>query len=252
MAEQKKRPLNFINAANDTLEGFEDINAQTMAIPFVKLLQPLSPQVDKKKPEYVEGAEPGMFFNNVTKEIYGESINIIILKFEHLFIEWVPDRGGFVDVHSPENAAKITVSTEFNSWKTEDGNDLQETYCYFLLIEEHEKEGVAIMSLSSSAIKVAKQINRLITSHVMENGIKAKPYYLVLNLKSEYKTNDKGSWYLPVATFSDYINEEQYNIVSPERIALPDRTVDYAQLEATTGSTKESKETPKTGKKIPY
>jgi len=58
---------------SDSLEGFEDISTQTMAIPFIRVLQTLSPQLNKKKPEYVEEAQEGMFFNTVTKKVYGTS-----------------------------------------------------------------------------------------------------------------------------------------------------------------------------------
>jgi hypothetical protein len=256
--EEKK--FNYFNAA-DKLEGFEDINASTMAIPFIRILQTKSPQLDKRAPEYIEGAEEGQFFNNVTKKIYGEKINLIILKFEHIYIEWLPARGGFVGVHSPENAAKITISKEFNNWQTEDGNILQENYCYFCLVEGEEEQGPVIMTMCSTALKTAKNLNRLITSHVMPNGNRALPYWLVIEFSSLYKTNDKDSWYIPTATIAGYINEEQYNVTKQERLALPDRKVDYAQLEGGKSSDddgeeitgeKEKIESKKSYGKVPY
>jgi len=215
----------------DTMEGFEDINGNTMSIPFVRILQKLSPQLDKKKPEYIQGAEEGDWFNSVTKEVYGAAINAVVLKFERVYIEWKPNRGGFVGYHTVENAERIAVDTTFGNWKTKEGNELSENYVYMLLIDGHEKEGVVVLSLSSSAIKVAREWNRLMTTHVMSNGQKAKPYYLVWNISSDYKENDKGTWYMPKIKFMRYINEEQYAITGTERKALPSKKVDYAQIE---------------------
>lgn len=179
-----KSQIDFVNEANDTMEGFEDLTAQTMSIPFIKLAQALTPETNKNKDVYIEGLENGMFFNSSTKEILGEVFQFVILKFERLYIEWLPNRGGFAGYHSPENAERLAVDKTFGKWTTEEGNSLQEYYTYFGLIIGHEKEGVVILSLASSAIKQAKNLNRLMTTHIMDNGQRAKPYYLVWNVKA--------------------------------------------------------------------
>ena len=215
----------------DTMEGFEDINGNTMAVPFVRILQKLSPQLNKQKPEYIQGAEEGDWFNSTTKEVYGPTINVVVLKFERIYIEWKPNRGGFVGYHTPENAERVAADTTFGNWKTKDGNELVENYVYMILIEGHEAEGIVVLSLSSSGIKMAREWNRLMTTHIMENGVRAKPYYLVWKLESDYKENEKGSWYMPKAKFVRYINDAQYALASTERKALPSKKVDYAQIE---------------------
>ncbi len=222
--------LDFVNEQVDDLKGFEQITQETMAIPFVRILQKLSPQLNKQKPEYVEGAEEGQFFNTITKMVYGSSIRCIVLKFEHMYIEWRPERGGFVGYHSPEHAEQLAVDHTFGNWKTKDGNLLQETYAYLVLIEGHEREGVCVLSMGSSSIKVAKQWNRLMVTHIMENGKQARPYYLVWELKTEYMSNDKGDWYMPSVSFVSYIGKAQYEITQTERKLLPSRQVDYAQI----------------------
>ncbi len=225
-----KNEVTFFNPT-DSMEGFEDITASTMAIPFVRILQKLSPQLNKQKAEYIEGAEEGDWFNTTTKEVYGPEINVIVLKFEHLYIEWKPNRGGFVGYHTPENAERLTVDKTFGAWKTDKGNDLIETFIYMCLIEGHEAEGIVVLSFTSSAIKMAREWNRLMTTHIMQNGERALPYYLVWKLSAEYKENEKGSWYAPRVKFLHYVNEMQYKLTSQERKALPSRKVDYAQIE---------------------
>lgn len=225
--------LGFLSdLANDTLEGFEQIRTETMAIPFIRVLQKLSPQLSKQDPAYVAGAEEGMWFNTLTKEVYGNQFNCIVLKFERIYIEWKPNRGGFVSYHSPENAEQVAVDRTFGKWKTVDGNDLQENYVYMILIEGHEKEGPCVLSLSSSGIKAAKEWNRLMLTNIMPNGQRAKPYYMLWTIQSKFMKNDQGSWYAPNMAFKDYINQEQYSLAKTERLALPSRQVDYAQLSA--------------------
>jgi len=225
--------LEFLNGhANDTLEGFEQVRTDTMAIPFIRLLQTLSPQLDKTEASHIPGAEKGMWFNTLTKELYGEEFKCIVLKFERIYIEWKPNRGGFVSYHSVENAEQIAVDRTFGKWKTLDGNDLQENYVYMILIAGHEKEGPCVLSLSSSGIKAAKEWNRLMMMNIMPNGQRAKPYYMIWNVKAVAQKNDQGSWYAPKMSFVDYINADQYALAKTERLALPSRQVDYTQLEA--------------------
>jgi hypothetical protein len=234
MADEKIKAAIF--NANDSMEGFEDINGSTMAIPFVRVLQKLSPQLNKQKPEYIDGAEEGDWYNNTTKEVYGPEINVIVLKFERVFIEWKPNRGGFVGYHTPENAERLALDTTFGNWKTKEGHELAETYVYMALIEGHEQEGLVVLSFASSAIKVGKEWNRLMTTHVMDDGQRARPYYLVWKLTSDYKENDKGSWYVPKVKFLRYISEKQYALAGDERKALPSKKVDYAQIEGKSDS----------------
>jgi len=217
--------------ATDTAEGFEDITTLTMAIPFIRVLQTLSPQLNQKKPEYIAEAQEGMFFNTVTKEIYGPTIDVVVLKFDRIFIEWLPERGGLVNYHSPEHAEEKAINKDvFGGWKTKSGNALQENYVYFILLEGKMQEGVAILSLASTQIKIAREWNRLMTTHIMENGRRALPFYLVWTLETEYRENDKGNWYTFKVRAKKYITKEQYEKVGTEKKLLPSRQVDYAQL----------------------
>jgi len=230
MAKEKTQ-IDWIEDAQDTLEGFEDLNSQTMAIPFLKLAQDLTPETKKAKPVFIQGLEPGMFFNSVTKKIYGNELKVIIIKFECIYIEWKPDRGGFVGYHSPENARKLAVDQTFGAWKTKEGNDLQEYYTYYCLIVGEEHFGPIVYSMTSSAIKVAKQLNRALTTQMMDNGKRALPYYLIFDLESVHVEKDANDWFLPKFTFDSYINKEQYEIIGSERKMLPDKPVDYALIE---------------------
>ena len=65
------------NAVSTNIVFEADANVQTgmvgqedLALPFLKLLGQLSPEVNKRDGKYVEGAEPGMIYNSVTGEIF--------------------------------------------------------------------------------------------------------------------------------------------------------------------------------------
>ena len=64
--------LDFVK---DSGMGLENIDKEDLALPFLKLLQAGSFETKKKHAKYVEGAEPGMFYNTVTKKLYdGEKV----------------------------------------------------------------------------------------------------------------------------------------------------------------------------------
>ena len=54
----------------DASQGLENMDQQDLALPFLRILGQLSPQVNKRDSKYVEGAEPGMIYNTVTHELY--------------------------------------------------------------------------------------------------------------------------------------------------------------------------------------
>ncbi len=232
-----KEQMGFINEAVDTMEGFEDLTQQTMSIPFIKLAQALTPEINKNKDVYIEGLDQGMFFNSATKDILGETFKFVVIKFERLYIEWLPNRGGFAGYHSPEHAEEIAADKTFGKWTTAEGNILQEYYTYYGVVIGHEKEGVVVLSLASSAIKQAKNLNRLMTTHIMDNGKRAMPYYLIWNVKAMHMEKDGNDWFVPSFSFDSYIDEKVYQVTQDERKMLPNKTTDYAQLEDHSAST---------------
>jgi len=216
--------------SQDSAEGFQDINQETMAIPFLKIAQQLSPALKSNKPEFIEGLKIGEFYNSVTKEIYGDTIEMVVGKFERIYTEWLPGRKGFVGYHSPEEAEDMATEKTFGKWKVGE-NLLQENYIYYILIGGHEHEGVMIQSLTSTQIKKAKAWNRQLTTHIMPNKQKALPYYLRWNLKTVEEHKDDNDWFGISINFAGLVDEQQYLTVKQERTMIADKTVDFAQIE---------------------
>lgn len=239
--------LDYLKEAEGNLNGFEAIDTSTMAIPFIRLAQDLTPQTKKQKDEYIEGLEPGKWFNTASKEIL-ESFEFIVLKFERMYIEWKAKRGGMVGYHTPENAENLAVDKTFGKWKTADDNDLVEYYVYYGLIAGREAEGVVVLSFASTAIKIAKEWNRLMTTYMMDDGQggkrRAMPYYLVFKIESQHKTKGDNDWFVPKVSYSraidgkvKMISKDQFEIITTERKHLPNKQADYAAIEDRSNST---------------
>ena len=75
----------------DANKGSQNISQEDLALPFLKVLGQLSPEVNERDGKYVEGAKPGRIINTVTNELY-DQINVLPVFYKRQYIEW-QDRG---------------------------------------------------------------------------------------------------------------------------------------------------------------
>ena len=111
--------INMFEADAD--KGAQNITQEDLALPFLKVLMPLSPEVNKRDGKYVEGAEPGMIFNSVTKELFdcAKGINVLPCHYLKQYVEG-QDRGTSsgspVAIHKA-NSDIVSTTTRDKSWK---------------------------------------------------------------------------------------------------------------------------------------
>jgi hypothetical protein len=193
--------------------GFEDMDASDFLIPFLGILQKMSPQVDEEAGDkYVKGAKPGMIINSVTNELFDgkTGIRFIPVHRKHSFIEWIPrdQGGGFVaefEVNDPK-VVKLRREQKFGKLTTEDGNDLIETYTvYGILLRDDGRKEYGVLSMSSSNIKPYKQwmTNARNVQVAQPDGRLATPpmFAHVYRLRTRFNENKKGTWHGWTATW---------------------------------------------------
>lgn len=141
--------------------GFEGMTQKDFLIPFVGVLQKMSPEVDADADSHIEGAKAGMFFNTSTLDLFdGEKgIRFIPVHRDHKYVEWVPREsgGGFVATHEPEspevNKAREEAGTDFGKLALGD-NDLIETFYVFgLMVDDNDLTTPAVLAFKSTGIK---------------------------------------------------------------------------------------------------
>lgn len=69
--------------------GMENVTAQDVTLPRYTILQGLSPQVNSRKDEYVEGAKMGMIFNTASGKV-SDSQRLVFAYYQRRYIEWTP------------------------------------------------------------------------------------------------------------------------------------------------------------------
>jgi len=191
--------------------GQDHFDVQDVAIPFFAVLQALSPQVNKRDGEYVEGAEPGMFYNSATGEIYDgeEGIIVIPVMYQRRYTEWWPrdskqGKGLVQDFGTDESCLELRKAKDENGkWITPEGTEIVISATFYVILIDEETSAVlgrGIVSLQGSQFKKGKKWNALITGFQMRRpdgkgfftpAMYARTYKLVTVPES----NDQGNWF---------------------------------------------------------
>lgn len=178
--------------------GMETVGVKDMAIPFLKILQALSPECKKSKPEYIEGAEEGKICNTVTGELY-DSVQIVPCFYQFVINEWKPDRGGYVGTHLESSPALAKARRNAKgSLVSEDGNDLVDTANWYVLIRTHDGNWTwGVLAFTSTQLKKSRNLMSRLQSIKMngKNGLFTPPIYAhILDLSTVPESNDQGDW----------------------------------------------------------
>lgn len=191
--------------------GHEGIGTKDLAIPFFGIIQTLSPQRKKDKAEYIPGAEEGMIFNTVTKQLYPSAvgINFIPVVYQHRHLEWRPREagGGLVRDHGED--ASILKTTKKGGPKGNDnvtpqGTHIVESGTYFGFRVDPET-GIyerGIIGMSSTQLTVAKQWNYAMTNSYITSPkdpskrILAALFFYCYRLTTVLRQKNNNEWYV--------------------------------------------------------
>ena len=186
--------------------GLENMGADDVKIPFIRILQDLSPQVKEGKGEYVQGAKPGMIINSVSKKLYDGSkgINVLRCYYKREYVEW-KDRGkgesAPVATYSANDDIIHTANRDqLGKDRLPNGNYLANTANhYVLMIDDNKVTESALIAMSFSQLVKSREWNTMITSnkHMKKDGTIIKPpaFSHVYNLRTVLQSNSKGEFY---------------------------------------------------------
>lgn len=205
-----------INYAADAGMGLEGADKDSYAIPFLTVLQGLSPQL-----ETVNGAKPGLFINTITNEIF-KTVQVIPCAFQRRFIRWAPreEGGGFRGQYSPVAVETGKVDglerTDEGRYAVE-GDELKDTRHHYLLLQSASGSWQpALMSLASTQVKKSKRWLSLIQGIEMRTpqGKTFNPpsFSHIYQLRAVKEENNQGAWWgLEVEVVGPVEDVELYN-----------------------------------------
>ena len=165
------------NMQQDSLVGRETMGLQDYALPFLAILQSLSPQVMKASPKRIKDAEEGDFFNTVSQELYSGSEGVIVVPcaYSRMNVEWMPrdSGGGFVTQHAGDEILAKCKRNERGFDELPNGNIIVTTaYYYSLLLDEGDetKPEPIVLSFARTQLKKARKWNSSISSLMIPDG----------------------------------------------------------------------------------
>jgi hypothetical protein len=197
--------------------GLENLDRQDMTLPRLGLAQALSPQLSESDPKYIDGLRPGMFFNTITREVYGKSVQLVPLLFYKtriLFGAMDEGGGGGLRCQSPDNLIGVgdPGGTCIKCPLAQFGKDGSKPEClqffnYAALVVKDSTvspEGLLVTSFKSSALKVAKDWNAFI--RIRNLDIFAGVY----EFTAVERKNDVWRWFEPVVNPAGNVTRETY------------------------------------------
>ena len=203
VAEKKSAGLPANMFEDDAAKGLGAIGQEDLALPFLKILGQLSPEVNKRDGKYVEGAEPGMIYNSVSGELYDgvKGINVIPCFYKLEYIEW-KDRGEGLGApvaiydSSSDIMSKTKPDANYKD-RLPNGNYIEKTASHFVIVSG-DSPSTALISMKSTQLKISRKWNSMMSGIKMKgaNGMFTPASFShIYKLKTTQMSNDKGTWF---------------------------------------------------------
>ena len=209
MAEKKEvaqKEATAMTTFDDSLltggTGLEDTTTEDFAIPFIRVLQPTSPQLQKADGKHIPGASAGDLYKTVTNELYdGEKgVSVVPCAYNKKYIEWIPREkgGGLVNPnHDISILSKCKRDDETRRLYTPEGNEIVETAQFFILLTEPSPQQ-AVVAFTSTGLGVARKWLTMLRMARVQNSkgeaVEAPMFAYTYTLSTVTQSNDKGTW----------------------------------------------------------
>ena len=187
----------------DAHAGFENVKTTSLALPILKLLQNGSGEAQKRNQNYVEGAEPGMFLNTVTKKTYdgANGIEVIPCHYKLEFQEWADfgtGSGRPENIYDANSDILSKTKNEMGKDRLDNGNYILTVGQHYVLILDGNSTENALISMSSSQGKISRKWNSMMMSITLDgkNGPYTPPSFSHKYRLTSVLNSGKGNqWY---------------------------------------------------------
>lgn len=197
--------------------GSENVTQDDVAMPYLTVLQALSPQVDE-----IEGAKAGMLYNSITDDLYTE-VYVVNLSFkrEYSIFKKRDLGGGYEGAHASHEAALTHIKDVVGGDPAD--YDISENHrhvCLMLDSETGQPLQPVILNLSGTKVRVSRTWNSDI--NVKHNG--ADRFASIWKLTTRKQSNSKGSWYNLNIDFEGWADKDLYDLAAKyyEQVSAPE------------------------------
>jgi hypothetical protein len=206
-----------------TREGLENVTKADLVLPRVGISQSTHSQLKRGHALYIEALQQGLFFNDLTNDVYGETIEVIALLKTGSRILFKPlAEGGGILCRSLNGIDGGTISQTCDTcpnskWQGEEGPKCTE-FLNFPVILASSKQ-LAVISFKSTALKPARK-------WVTRMSMADKPTYAaVYEIRSNPSKNAKGDFFVPSFKLKRWTTADEYDFASKQYNSLKGRTI---------------------------
>lgn len=228
----------------DAGAGFEAADKDSYAIPFLTVLQALSPQLNKQQAEYIKGAEQGQILDTASQAV-ADAVTVIPCYFKRSFTHWKPrgQGGGFLGEFPVTDPIVAKAQRgDKGGLECEDGTILNDTRSHYVLVVHADgSTSPAVISMTSTQIRKSKAwMTRMqqLRMQRADGSLFAPPMFAhSYELASQPESNDQGSWYgWKIGEASPVVNPDHYAMAKAFRDAVAEGQA-KAQHAAAAGGT---------------
>lgn len=204
--KQKPGALVQFDYGDDAGKGYENQTKADQSIPFINVLQGLSPLVKNG------GARPGDLYNTVTQQVYKREEGLLFVPgtTKRMVGEWVPrtQGGGFRGHHEVSSQLfqdAVKNAAKFGKYATPEGNQLVDTFYVYgaLCTEDGFADTMAVIPFWSTKIRPYRSWNTRLLTFNQQHGNKIPLYANLTRMRTVETKNNQGEFFVPVLTSGD-------------------------------------------------
>jgi hypothetical protein len=188
--------------------GLENVSSSDMAMPFIRVANPLSKAV-QEGPDKMDGVKVGDIYCKTLGRNWGKTARFIVAGYNQSYAEKdKTDKTKTVGVFTPGEVGRMQTKSEGLQLYTLEGAELIDNRNFFVLDADNPDGGIMVLSLQKSGIPFAKTwITKMKALRIA--GRPAPMWSHVWTIGADYFKGDKGSYYaLSTLTDNGLVPEE--------------------------------------------
>jgi hypothetical protein len=181
--------------------GMENAGAEDIIVPRLTIVQSMSPQLKRSKPEYIEGAQEGNIVDVATSDLWEEKIIFLPVMFRKDWLEWAPrDSGkGLQNIHPTADILAQCEADAKGKQFLPNGNQVIETaQWYGLNMSEGAARRKSFIPMASSQLKSSRKWMTMAQGEKLAraDGTEYTPplFYRLYELGTADASNNDGDW----------------------------------------------------------